>query len=162
EVCDAKMPDVSLLTNDNTCKAPDASVSTSDNASRIPADQQPADKAADTTVKDDQGRVVREKGTDGKADTVIAYDDKGEPHKFVNDPIKKMPPDFDQIPDWRKEQLQKQSDEMLQRYMETHNPYDNEKKLDFEKVAAMQKEIAQRQDLTETEKCQLYTDIQTT
>jgi hypothetical protein len=92
---------------------------------------------------------------------VVAVDDKGVEHKFENKPIEKMPPNFDEIPQWRKDQLQQQSTEMLDKYAPTDS-YTQERSMDFQKVSDMQKEIANRQDLTETEKCQLYSNIQET
>lgn len=96
-----------------------------------------------------------------KPDVITAVDDNGVPHQFENKPIEKMPPDFDQIPQWRKDQLQTQSTEMLDKYAPT-DPYTQERSMDFQKVSDMQKEIAARKDLTETEKCQLYSQIQET
>lgn len=130
-----------------------------DGDNKAPDTSNESDKAT-TVIKDDLGRVVREKSDSGK-DVVVAYDDKGEPHKFPNEAIKQMPPDFSQIPDWRQKQLDKESDEMLNRYAGGKTAGESEK-LDFQKIADMQKEIGQRQDLTETEKCQLYTKIQNT
>lgn len=115
-------------------------------------------KQPESTNTDAEGRVVREKYAGGP-DIVVAYDDKGEPHKFVDSPVKEMPPDFKQVPDWREKQLQQDAEDLLRKYAEGKTAGDTEH-LDFQKVADMQKEIAHREDLTETEKCLLYTKAQ--
>ncbi len=122
-----------------------------------PAEPQGCERPASTQA-DEQGRTVREKYTSGP-DVVVAYDEKGEPHRFRDEPIQKMPPDFRQIPEWRQKQLDQESKDLIEKYAgpKTAGEYE---KLDFQKIADLQKDIAQRQDLTEAEKCLLYTDAQ--
>ena len=111
-----------------------------------------------STESDAQGRVVRERFASGP-DVVVAYDENGNAHRFNNEPITQMPPDFEQVPEFRQKQLDGQAKELLDKYSEPQ--YDGEdRSMDFQRVADMQKEIAQRQDLTETEKCLLYSKIQ--
>lgn len=127
-----------------------------------PGDDVHADETPVSTETDDKGRVVREKYASGP-DVVVAYDEKGEPHKFINEPIKEMPPSFKDVPEWRDKQLDKEAQAELDKYMnKTRNYMEPSGVMDYEKVADMQKEIAARQDLTETEKCLLYSKIQTT
>lgn len=94
-------------------------------------------------------------------DVVIAYDDNGQAHEFKNEPIRQMPPDFASVPDWRQKQLDQQAEDLLEKYSAQGRDTED-KSMDFQKVADMQKEIAQRPDLTETEKCLLYSKIQVT
>lgn len=137
--------------------APDDPVCSEEVENQVPPESHFKDKPI-FTVNDDGGRPIREMYASGP-DVVVAYDDYGEPHKFPNEPITKMPPDFSQIPDWRKEQLDQDSKALIEKYAGAKTAGDTEK-LDFQKIADLQKEIAQRQDLTETEKCQLYTMAQ--
>ncbi|MBX9686228.1 MAG: hypothetical protein K2X27_05970 [Candidatus Obscuribacterales bacterium] len=122
-------------------------------------DKWQAEKPISTESADD-GRVLREKYASGD-DFVVAYDEAGEAHKFVNEPIKEMPPDFSQVPEWRQKQLDDESNLLLNKFAGAKAAGEYEH-LDFQKFADLQKEIAQRQDLTETEKCLLYSKIQTT
>lgn len=111
-----------------------------------------------STQTDSEGRVIREKFASGP-DVVVAYDEKGEAHRFTNEPIKEMPPDFKQVPEFRQKQLDGQAKDLLDKYSAPTSD-DEDPSMDFQKVADLQKEIAQRQDLTETEKCLLYSKIQ--
>lgn len=110
------------------------------------------------TETDSSGRVVREKYSNGP-DVVVAYDEKGEAHRFKNEPIKEMPPKFDDVPAWRQKQLDEKANEVFGKYYTSEAPGEAPY-MDFEKVADMQKDIAAREDLTETEKCLLYSKIQ--
>jgi len=99
-------------------------------------------------------RLVRVKIPSGP-DAVIAWDDNGNPHQFLDEPIKSLPPDFQSIPKWRFEQLDKDAKQLLDRYCE--DGY-----LSFGDIAELQKDIVRRKDLTEVEKCQLYDLVQET
>lgn len=90
---------------------------------------------------------------------IVAYDDKGEKHEFENEPIETVPPDFSKVPEWRQKQLDTDAKEILDKYSAPAGD-DEDPSMDFQKIADMQKEIAARQDLTETEKCLLYSKIQ--
>lgn len=113
-----------------------------------------------STETDEKGRVVHEKYATGP-DVVVAYDENGEAHRFKNEPIKEMPPKFDQVPEWRQKQLDDKAKEILDKYHTPEAPGEVPY-MDFEKVSDMQKDIASRQDMTETEKCLVYSKIQTT
>lgn len=114
--------------------------------------------APQSTETDEDGRVVRERFASGP-DVVIAYDENGEAHRFVNEPVSQMPPDFSKVPEFRQKQLDHGAEDLIDKYTRPDNSGEYGR-LDFQKIADLQQEIAQRQDLTETEKCLLYTKAQ--
>jgi hypothetical protein len=102
------------------------------------------------------GRVVREDMSSGP-DVVIAYDNQGNPHRFNDEPITKLPVDFNAIPDWRAQQLNESARGLIDKYYNQPNAPDHE--LSFGDIANIMKDISQRQDLTEVEKCALWTQV---
>lgn len=141
----------------DTCTGPDAPICSDEGA--VPSEKTRFDAVLpSSTETDDDGRVVRERYAAG-ADIVIAYDDAGQPHRFQNEPIKQIPPDFSVVPEFRQKQLERGAEDLIAKYTSPDNNGEYGR-LDFQKIADMQKEIAQREDLTETEKCLLYTKAQ--
>lgn len=107
-----------------------------------------------TVVSSDQsnGRTVREHMSAGP-DVVVGYDNAGQAHRFVDEPIAKLPVDFGDIPDWRVQQLDKSAQALIDRY------YAGDEEMSFNNVADIMKDISGRKDLTEVEKCRLWTGV---
>jgi len=110
------------------------------------------------TVQKD-GRVVRERSPNGP-DVVVAYDSNGKPHRFQDQPIKSLPVDFSGIPDWRLAQISRSAQELIKKYTpERGSNNEPDCKLSFNDISGIMKDIGKREDLTEVEKCRLWSDV---
>jgi len=125
--------------------------------SPAPPEPHAGEKPVSTETNSCSGRIIREKYA-SPPDMVVAYDNHGNPHKFPDEPIKSLPPAFGSIPEWRQKQLDQESKELIAKY--AGSPIPEEQQLSFTKISELQHEIAQRNDLTELEKCRLYTYAQ--
>jgi hypothetical protein len=105
-----------------------------------------------TSTDEMNGRTVREHMGTGP-DVVVAYDDAGQAQRFVDEPVTKLPVDFSAIPEWRGKQLDQGARDLVERY------YGADEKMSFQDVANIMKDISGRKDLTETEKCRLWTGV---
>jgi hypothetical protein len=99
------------------------------------------------------GRTVREHMSDGR-DVVVAVDAAGQEHRLLDQPITKLPVDFSGIPEWRTQQLDKGAQELIDRYAGK-----GDEELSFTDISNIMKDISHREDLTETEKCRLWTGV---
>jgi hypothetical protein len=70
----------------------------------------------------------------------------------LKEPITKLPVDFSGIPEARAQELDKGAQTLLDRYY-------GDEKLSFRDISDIQKDIARREDLTEVEKCRLWTGV---
>lgn len=105
-------------------------------------------------------RLARADHTSRPTEFITAYDDAGKPHRFQNQPIEKLPVDMSGIPDWRVKQISTKGDELIKKYTEGKTPDGNKDgKLSFNDIGNMMKDIGKMPDLTEVEKCRLWTDI---
>ena len=111
--------------------------------------EEPAPDAKPVSVEyDDKNRPVREKMSSGP-DVVLAYDDQGNPHRFLDKKIEKLPPDFASVPEWRRQQLDRDANKMIDERCKDGT-------ISFSQISDMMQEIAKRKDLTEVEKCSLF------
>ena len=116
-----------------------------------------ADSAVTRVVQD--GKVVREHRNSGD-DVVIAYDDKGTAHRFPDTKISKLPVDFSSIPDWRVKQITAQTDGLLKKYTDPKMPNGQpDGKMSFHDLSNIMKDIGKMDNLTEVEKCRLWSDV---
>jgi hypothetical protein len=105
------------------------------------------------------GKVVREKMECGP-DMVVAYDDKGQAHRFADQPITKLPVDFSSIPDWRLKQVTSQADGLIDRYKDPLKPDGKpDGQISFNDISNIMKDIGRMEGLTETEKCRLWSEV---
>ena len=110
------------------------------------------------TVSQD-GRVVREKMECG-VDNVVAYDDKGQAHRFADNPITKLPVDFSSIPDWRLKQVTDQADGLINKYKDGKTPDGKpDGKISFNDISNIMTDIGKMENLTEVEKCRLWSEV---
>ncbi len=111
-----------------------------------------------STVNKD-GKLVREK-MECKPDMVVAYDDKGQAHRFPDNPITKLPVDFSSIPEWRLKQVNGQAESLINKYKDGLTP-DGKKdgKISFNDISNIMKDIGKMEHLTETEKCRLWSQV---
>jgi len=94
------------------------------------------------------------------SDYVTAIDDQGKPHRFQNQPITKLPVDFSSIPEWREKQITAKTDDLIKKYTDGRTPSGwRDGKLSFNDFSSMMKDIGKMTDLTEVEKCRLWSDI---
>lgn len=105
------------------------------------------------------GKVVREKMECG-VDNVVAYDDKGQAHRFPDNKITKLPVDFSGIPDWRLKQVNSQADGLISKYKDGLTP-DGKKdgQISFNDISNIMKDIGKMENLTEVEKCRLWSEV---
>ncbi len=110
-----------------------------------------------TVLKD--GKVVREK-MECRPDMVVAYDDKGQAHRFADNPITKLPVDFSSIPDWRLKQVNGQADGLINKYKDALMPDGKpDGKIGFNDISNIMKDIGKMENLTEVEKCRLWSEV---
>lgn len=111
-----------------------------------------------STVSQD-GKVVREK-MECKPDMVVAYDNKGQAHRFPDNPITKLPVDFSSIPDWRLKQVNGQADGLISKYKDGKTPDGKpDGKISFNDISNIMKDIGKMENLTEVEKCRLWSEV---
>lgn len=105
------------------------------------------------------GKVVREKMECG-VDNVVAYDEKGQAHRFPDNKITKLPVDFSAIPDWRLKQVNSQADGLISKYRDGLTP-DGKKdgQISFNDISNIMKDIGKMENLTEVEKCRLWSEV---
>ncbi len=105
------------------------------------------------------GKLVREK-MECKPDIVVAYDDKGQAHRFADNPITKLPVDFSSIPDWRLKQVNAQADGLINQYKDGKTPDGKpDGKISFNDISSIMKDIGKMEHLTEVEKCRLWSEV---
>ncbi|MDZ4838124.1 MAG: hypothetical protein SGJ27_30445 [Candidatus Melainabacteria bacterium] len=124
------------------------------------ADQagKPVANDAVTSRVEQDGKVVRERTPGG--DVVLATDDKGKIHRFPDEKITKLPVDFKSIPDWRVKQITSQADGLIKNYTDPKMPNGRpDGKLSFHDMSSMMKDIGKMDNLTEVEKCRLWTEV---
>lgn len=123
------------------------------------SDRQAAKTDSPPTRVVQDGKVVRERTGRGD-DVVIAYDDSGKAHRFTDTKISKLPVDFSSIPDWRVKQITAQTDGLLKKYTEPKMPNGQaDGKLSFHDLSNIMKDIGKMDNLTEVEKCRLWSDV---
>ncbi len=103
------------------------------------------------------GKVVREHMENGP-DVVVSYDDKGTAHRTEDTPITSLPVNFRNIPDWRNRQLNSTARELLKEYT-TAADGTNDGIVSFTDISNMMKDIGKMPDLTEVEKCKVWSNI---
>lgn len=114
-------------------------------------------KVIGTEMKD--GKVVREHMQHG-ADVIVSYDDKGNAHRTTDHPITKLPVDMSEIPEWRNQQLTKTADGLIRNYTDGKTPSGlRDGRLSFNDISNIMKDISKMPDLTETEKCKLWSNV---
>ncbi len=105
------------------------------------------------------GKVVREHLKSGD-DLVVAYDDKGKAHRFPDEKITKLPVDMKSIPDWRVKQITPEADKLIKKYTEPKLPDGSaDGRLSFHDMSSMMKDIGKMDNLTEVEKCKLWSEV---
>lgn len=105
------------------------------------------------------GKVVREKMECGP-DNVVAYDDKGQAHRFPDQKITKLPVDFSGIPDWRLKQVNGQADGLINKYKDGLKPDGTkDREIGFNDISNIMKDIGKMENLTEVEKCRLWSEV---
>lgn len=83
----------------------------------------------------------------------MCYDDGGKAESSIKDPVTKLPVDFSSIPEERGQQLDKDAQKLIDKY------YAVDEEMSFKDVSNIMKDISKRDDLSETEKCALWTDV---
>ncbi len=110
-----------------------------------------------TVTKD--GKVVREHKESGP-DVVVAYDDQGNAHRYPDEKITSLPVDFSSIPDWRLKQMNETAYKLLENYAIGTTPIGGpDGMISFHDVANIMKDISKMDDLTEVEKCRLWSEV---
>jgi len=105
------------------------------------------------------GKIVRERMECGP-DNVVAYDDKGQPHRFADHPITKLPVDFSSIPDWRLKQVTARADGLIDQYRNPPKPDGKpDGQISFNDISNIMKDIGKMENLTEVEKCKLWSQV---
>lgn len=105
------------------------------------------------------GKVVREHMLTGP-DMVVAYDDQGNEHRYPDEKITSLPVDFSSIPDWRLKQMNDTAYKLLENYMIGATPIGGpDGMISFHDVANIMKDISKMDDLTEVEKCRLWSEV---
>lgn len=116
-----------------------------------------ANQVTGTVIKD--GRVVREHMQSGP-DMVVAYDEQGNAHRYPDEKITGLPVDFSSIPDWRLKQMNETAYKLLEKYMIGSTPIGGpDGMISFHDVASIMKDITKMDDLTEVEKCRLWSEV---
>lgn len=92
--------------------------------------------------------------------TIVAYDEKGQAHRFANHPITKLPVDFSSIPDWRLKQVTSKADGLIDRYKDPPKPDGKpDGRISFNDISNIMKDIGRMENLTEVEKCRLWSEV---
>lgn len=117
-----------------------------------------ADDQVVSVVQKD-GRPVRERMKNGP-DTVIAYDEEGNAHRFRDEKITVLPVDFSKIPEWRLKQMNETAYKLIEKYMKGATPTGGpDGMLSFNDISDIMKDIGKMDDLTEVEKCRLWSEV---
>lgn len=110
-----------------------------------------------TVMKD--GRVVRERMECGP-DMVVAYDESGTAHRFPDEKVTKLPVDFSVIPDWRLKQVNETAYDLIESRMKGLRPDGGpDGMISFNDIADIMQDISKMDNLTEVEKCRLWSEV---